>query len=355
MNKKKILIRTGKVTPNSSMENYLDNCIKPLAYSLKNCGYKVVFHSNIEVDGFDSIPLRFKSRKGIKHLVGMFFDEIQISLYKLLSKEQFFILSMNQLVPNILCAKKSIMVIHDIMPLEYSNHWPMLHKYYKYYLGTMLKKCKAIVTVSETTKNKLIDYYGLSSNNITTIYNGIKFKSTEKIGGGMQEESPFIYVGANLPNKNLEFLVDVFSKVNNSNQLHMIGGCCKNEKVIEASKYNKNIKLLGYVSENELEKQYRECKALIFPSISEGFGLPLIEAMWYGKPIIVADRDYAREVCNDYPVTYFNDKDSEELVHIVNNSGFCSPKTMGTSRKHLLKKYSWGTAVNRFFNLIKGI
>lgn len=352
---KLLIIRIGKITPHTSMYNYFQNCMLPLAVRLKDRGYKVVFHTDIDIEGFEKIPFKFNNRRGIGHIIGMIFDEIQIALYKLFINKETLILNMNQLMPNVLCAKSSIMIIHDIMPLEYPEYWPLLHKYYKYYLGYMLKRCKAIITVSDTTKFKINQFYEISTNKITTIYNGIKFDDEDLSDVEQNQDSPFIYIGADLPNKNLELLTEIFSKVDDSICLNMIGGCCKNERVVKAAKQNKNIRLLGFVSEGELKKQYQNCKALVYPSISEGFGLPLVEAMWYGKPIIVADRDYAREVCKDYSVTFFDIENKEELISIINSFSYDKKVDIKNNRKKLIEKYSWCTAVKMFIDIINNI
>ncbi|MDI4650326.1 glycosyltransferase family 4 protein [Cohnella hashimotonis] len=355
MKKRKVIIRTGKVIPNTSMENYLQNCILPLAYILLENGYKVVFQTNVKTTDFDSIAFRLQNRRGPFHILGMLFDELQIAFHTLFTKDQVLILNMNQLLPNILCAKNTIMIIHDIMPLEYPAHWPLLHKYYKYYLGPLLKRCRAIISVSNTTKRKLQEFYNLKEDKIITIYNGIKFSIKEEdVTTKMNVEEAFIYIGADLPNKNLRLLTDVFAELDERYSLNMISGCCNNKDVTAAAAINSNIKLMGYISEEELKQQYLNCKALVYPSFSEGFGLPLIEAMWYGKTIIVADKDYAREVCEDYPAIYF--ENNKQLKNaIVMSQEYSANLDLVKVRKDLTSKFSWDKARQSIFNVLDNI
>lgn len=349
------IIRIGKITPHTSMDNYFRNCLMPLAEKLLENGHEVKFHTNMNFEQIKTIPFRFENRQGLKHILGMAIDEIQIAFHRVLSRKKVNIINMNQLLPNILCAKSTIMIIHDIMPLEYPDFWPLLHKYYKYYLGPVLKKCKKIISVSNTTSNKINQFYNVPLNKMHTIYNGIKFNDEEFNINKSSEENSYIYVGANLPNKNLELLVRTFSKMDDSISLHMVGGCCNNEQVIKAAQQYKNIKLLGFVTDEELKREYINCRALIYPSVSEGFGLPLVEAMWYGKSIIAADKDYAREVCADYPAIFFDVENEKELIDIINKFPVNKTYEVKYNKNELVEKYSWENAVANFMELIENI
>lgn len=353
LSKKIILFRVGSIKKYSSMYNYYKKCVLPLADELKTDGYEIVIQKDSMEKGFRHMKYYLKNRKHLKHILGLIIDEFQILKFRRKNKNNLVIVSMNQLLPNILSAKYSMIIIHDIMPLEFKKDWPTLSKYYKYYLSMMLNKCNFIISVSETTKNKIKEFYGISENKIKNIYNGIIFSNSD-VEKEVMKKGSFLYVGANLPNKNLKFLVETFIKTKSKQNINMISSCCENKDVKNIATKSDRVNLLGSISEEELIDQYKNCTALIYPSISEGFGLPLIEAMWYCKKIIVADKDYAREICKDYPGTiYFNADRPEELIEIIENiDSYKLELDQKKIREMISKKYSWDDAVQNLKKLI---
>ena len=334
---------------NSSMGNYIENCIIPLAEKLSSeKGVKIAFYTQNKVKDYLCIKPIIKHRSGIMHIVGLIIDELQMFFYFLKNRGEVYFFGINQLQPTFILPHRSSIIMHDVMPLEFPEFWPLLHYYYrglKYYL----KRCNKIFVVSNTTKLKLEKYYSLQSDKITTVLNGVKFEpENEKF----ETEEYFLYVGASLPNKNLDLLVSIIKKYKGSSCFHFIGKCCDSHALVSLAKKHSSVKLLGLVSDEELKNNLRKTKSLLFPSVSEGFGLPLIEAICYRRNIIVPYIDYAIEVCGDYPVVFYHE--NNDLLKVIENwDSYKQDKAISKFNViKFLNKYDWCDAVEYFYDFL---
>jgi glycosyltransferase involved in cell wall biosynthesis len=210
------------------------------------------------------------------------------------------------------------------------------------------RRAKAIITVSEFSKQELIDVFKFSENKIRVISNAVSFRSIE--------ENPQISVPINLnqqyilavssiePRKNFTRLIEGFNKLEDrSIQLYVIG---KKHKVFKSGGFNMasddNIKFTGYISDNELNMMYKNALFLIYPSLYEGFGLPPLEAMSMNCPVIASNIPSIKEVCED-AILYINPYDQQDITSkmtmlIKNNSMREKMKRDGFIQA---QKYSW--------------
>lgn len=216
---------------------------------------------------------------------------------------------------------KTVVTIHDL-GVEYL---PGYHQFpQKYYLDLASKyaayHADRLIAVSEATKRDLIERYGVKSPQIDVVYEGVdkeffrpqtkavvdKVKKKYKISGDY-----FLYVGTVQPRKNLMFLIDTFntyvksisvksnkSKYNKSNQQIslIIAGKMGWDYAKIAQKAADNIKFLGYVDRAGLPALYSGARAAVFPSLFEGFGLPILEALSSGCPVIASNIPVHREL-----------------------------------------------------------
>lgn len=357
INSQIILFRIGYIKAHSSMENYFKNLILPVAHQYKKAKYNVFFHSYNKVPDFNNIRFFIHNRKSFFNLIGILIDDLQVLFFRLKFHNRVLIVNINQLLPTFLSSKYSIVIIHDLIPYEFKNYWFLLNLYYKYFLKFYCRKVAHIVTISETSKNKITKFFNIDLSFITTIYNGIKFTDSESIEMSTPNNS-FLYVGANMPHKNIERLADVFLKLGDQFSIQFVGSCCKNEHLKAISSIAKNIHLLNSVSDKQLSELYLNSYALIFPSFSEGFGLPLVEAMFYGKPILVSKMDYALEICKNYNNTYYFDPfDIDSIVNTILkfsrlDKRIAIIKDNINNRSTLLNKYSWSNSQTSLIKLI---
>lgn len=159
----------------------------------------------------------------------------------------------------------------------------------------------------------------------------------------------FVFVGNAYPHKNLERLVKAVAKLNEKQKVVLKISSSRNiftgrlEKLIKSQNSSKYIELLGYVSDSDLSKLYKNSVAFVFPTLAEGFGLPPLEAIRAGTLAIVSDIPVLKEVYQD-SVNYF---DPTSIESIAKELEIILKMTAGERKKKILfaqnyiKKYSW--------------
>ena len=217
------------------------------------------------------------------------------------------------LIPN------KVMTIHDLSFLE-NPKWFSKGYYWWYKLMTPLavKTSKRIITVSEFSKNEIIRFYPfVSEKHISVIYSGpdkITFRHLTEFA--IPSERFALAVSSLDPRKNFSRLTEAFKGIRDC-KLYIVGG---NNRVFtqqkSSSKQDNNIRYLGRVSDEGLLQLYNQALCFIFPSIYEGFGLPPIEAMCCGCPVLVSDLEVHREVCADAAI-YFNPYNIEDIKNTI--------------------------------------
>ncbi len=203
---------------------------------------------------------------------------------------------------------KSVVTIHDLaflrMPetIEQKNY-----HYLKSCIRETVEKSDAIIAVSEFTRKEIIELLGVAPEKVFAIHSGIEPPKTKPETGNLKPESeaPFLFtVGTLEPRKNYSFLIDVFDRLENfEGELVIAGGRgWKFEPVLERiakSPRRERIRILDFVSDDDLDRLYRTCSLFIFPSLYEGFGFPPLEAMARGTPVVSAATGSLPEVLGD--------------------------------------------------------
>ncbi len=199
-----------------------------------------------------------------------------------------------------------VVTIHDLIPL----FMPKFHNwkravYFKKFLPWYLRKVNAIIAVSESTKRDIVKYYGISENKITVVYDALPEIKYEKV-----EKEPFIlYLGTLEPRKNVEGIIRAFALLKARGfkyKLVIAGG--KGWKynsifsLVKKLRLQDDVIFRGYVSDAETVFLYKNAKLFVWPSFYEGFGLPVLEAMAYGTPVVASNNSSLPEVCGDAAV-----------------------------------------------------
>jgi len=246
--------------------------------------------------------------------------------------------------------RKTVTTCHDIgferFPELYS---PLELRYHRFSMRLAIKKAIKIITPSEFTKNEIIEFYRADPRKFVVIphgYNKERYKVIEDIGGGKSEEGqrgvegsagavlkkykiqrPFIlYIGRLEKKKNTAGLIEAFHELGIRNQesgklkLVLVGepgyGFFEVEEKIK--KYNLEDKVImpGWVSEEELPYLFYTAELFILPSFYEGFGLPVLEAMACGTPVVASRVASIPEVGGE-AIEYFNPWDIDEMVEKI--------------------------------------
>lgn len=250
------------------------------------------------------------------------------------------------------------------------------------------KYCNKIITISQSTKKDLINYSRAFKNKkIEVLYPGLDsiFNKSRNIDSNKTlfsvnkilnsqnskavEKKYLLYYSTFEPRKNIHYLVKAFSdlqlekKVPSDFKLILIGGdgwgrVKKNIKAYLAENYpiisNKNVIIVDYVSDRYLIDFIKNAYAMIYPSLYEGFGLPVLESMAMGIPVICSNTSSLPEVGGD-SVLYVNPhiyKDlKNKIEYLINNTGFA--KKIAKKGLAQSKKFNWNETAIKFHKFIK--
>jgi len=227
-------------------------------------------------------------------------------------------------------ATPQCLVIHDVAFLHYPAHIKRSHLYFfKKYIPQFLKKANSIATVSEFSKKDILNHYKTDPEKISVVYSAAKeiFKPvTIEIAEATKEKFTdraeyFLYIGAIHPRKNLVNLLKAFSifkKRLKSNMKLVLAGrlAWKYDSFIQnlkKYKFKEDVIMLGYLSEDELVKITGSAYALVYPSLLEGFGVPVLEAMKCHVPVITSSGSSMEEIAKDAAL-YADPESFEEIA-----------------------------------------
>ena len=209
-----------------------------------------------------------------------------------------------------------ILMVHDLAYIHYpkSIAWHQ-YLYYKWFTPSFIKKAASILTVSNFSKQDLIKHFPKAANKISTLYpaarKGFQPISWEEKSQDKDSYSDgreyFLFVGGVHPRKNLLNLLKAFSlfkKWQKSNMKLLVAGRMAWQyqdllEKIKTYKYREDLVLLGALEETQLTRISASAYALVYPSFFEGFGMPIVEAMQSGVPVIASNTSSMPEVGAD--------------------------------------------------------
>jgi glycosyltransferase involved in cell wall biosynthesis len=203
-----------------------------------------------------------------------------------------------------------IVTVHDLIPLKYPELSPKWKYYYQYALPLLLKKSRKIISVSEHTKQDLVKNYGLDPDTIDVVYHGCDRslfypQSDPKILTKYCLNKYLLYVGDLRFYKNLSRCLEAFDRLPFKEYQFAIAGKKDDffypqiERQIQRLSARERIIFLDYVPTADLRLLYSMARSLVFASLYEGFGLPVLEAMACGCPVIASNSTSIPEVGGD--------------------------------------------------------
>ena len=245
------------------------------------------------------------------------------------------------------------MTIHDLSFLE-NPKWFSRPYYWWYKVMTPLavRTSRHIITVSEFSKREIRRFYPfVKDQDITVIYNATDESLFRPLTQVAPPSERFALAVSSLdPRKNFNRLIEAFDDIHNC-KLYIVGA---SHRVFTPSTNTQhptsNTHYLGRVTDEELVKLYNQAACFIFPSLYEGFGLPPIEAMSCGCPVLVSDIPVLHEVCGDAAV-YFNPYNPNDIRKtILQFLGSDKDRTRGYETA---RRFSWTASAKTLINLIK--
>lgn len=196
-------------------------------------------------------------------------------------------------------ADAEIITVHDLIALRFKRQHPLQYLYFQRQLPKELKRCAAVFTVSETSRHDIFEHYGFPLDRIHVVPNGVDrtvFKPAKE-----KARKPFLLiVGAGYPHKNVEEVLHNSHAWADRYQL-IVASCRgayrqKLEARVQSAGLASRVQFIEYVSLPELVELYQTCSAFVTASRWEGFGIPPLEAMACGAPVLASDIPAHREV-----------------------------------------------------------
>ncbi|MBM0742397.1 glycosyltransferase family 4 protein [Phormidium sp. CLA17] len=199
---------------------------------------------------------------------------------------------------------RSIVTVHDLIPLRFFRKNTPLWLYQRYYLPQVLDQAEHIICNSQATAQDIVNFFGISAKKITPILLAHDAENFRFLG--LPTSNYFLYLGRNDPYKNLPQLLSAFASIPSFSAYELwIAGPMDDRytpdlmRQIESLKLMDQVKFLSYVPYSELPKIIGQAIALVMPSLWEGFGLPVLEAMACGTPVITSNLSSLPEVTGE--------------------------------------------------------
>lgn len=259
----------------------------------------------------------------------------QIGFYQQLNKDALDLMHFTYFGYPVFYQKPFVATVHDVTPLLYKTGkastknpftYVIKHRVFQYILKNQILYAKKIFTPTKTVKNQLISLYGMQKDQkIIPTYEGINIsliQAKESIELKQKYSQPFyIYVGNFYPHKNIERLLSVFQSSKDFSKLILIGpDDYFAKRLLKSLDYNgrQKIQFYHHATLNDLKFFYTHAKALIHPSLSEGLGLPLIEAAYFHCPVIASNIPVFQEILGNSYI-YFNPTDIQDIARTISN------------------------------------
>ncbi|MHC4933552.1 MAG: glycosyltransferase family 4 protein, partial [Planctomycetota bacterium] len=201
----------------------------------------------------------------------------------------------NFLVGRVSSATPQVMTLHDLAFLrDPSCHTPRAVRALKRVLKRALVRCAAFLVPSKATARDCEALLGLGRDRLFVTPLGVEDSFFDL---GRESQGYLLAVGTLEPRKNHARLIRAFGRLDGERELRIAGGrgwLC--DEVVRAAEATPGVRLLGHLDDTALRAQLAGAAAVAYPSLLEGFGLPLLEAMAAGKPVLTSDRDPLRTV-----------------------------------------------------------
>ncbi|MFA6856838.1 MAG: glycosyltransferase family 1 protein [Treponema sp.] len=247
--------------------------------------------------------------------------------------------------------------LHDIYcklyPQDFTSGRDKLVRLYSDFMYRIIAKhAKKIITVSEFTKKTIVDTYHINPDRVAVVYSGVgqyrNIPADDSVFNRLpqlRERSFYFTLGSLSTRKNLKWIADHAELY--PDELFAVSGKALENVVppeLEKLKHLHNVVMTGYLSDEQVKALLKKCKAFVFPSYFEGFGLPPLEALSCGTPVIISNRTSLPEIYGGCAHYIDPDKPNVNLDNLLEEPV--------ESTEKLLEKYTLKKTAERLYNVI---
>lgn len=262
-----------------------------------------------------------------------------------------------------------VVVVHDVLPLRFKDEYPRQQYYFRHLVPAILKRSCAVIAVSETTKRDIMAFYRTESSAVHVVPGG---HDQDRYRAGIPPQeikekyrlgTYLLYVGNLLPHKNLQNLLRAFGLI--AHQIpHMLVIAGKKdpryypslEAEARALGILDRVSFLDYVAHEELPALYAGADVFVLPSLYEGFGLPVLEAMACGTPVIASQAGSIPEVTGD-AAALVDPHDISGIAHMITTILADHGRRDAMRRKgpEQAERFTWGRAAETILGLLREV
>ena len=268
---------------------------------------------------------------------------------------------------NPLSRQKQIITVLDIIPAKYHRLFPKMKYHFLYDLPILLRNAQRVVCASENTKRDILNFYGIKNKPISVVYPGLnRQRFYPRKRGVVRKQYGFgeylFYVGDMRPYKNLERSLEAFARLNLKDLRFVVAGkkdprfYPQLQRKVDQLSLGEKVVFMGYASGEDLPSLYSEAQALVFPSLYEGFGLPPLEAMACGCPVVASNAASLPEVCGE--AAHYVDPNNVDSIA----GGIYKVVTDQNLRNTLIQRgleraklFSWEKAAKRVLDIFEAV
>jgi glycosyltransferase involved in cell wall biosynthesis len=257
-----------------------------------------------------------------------------------------------------------IVTIHDLIPL--TSYWDgskFNAWFFRMLVNRAVGKARKIVCVSQTTRGQLIEMFPMATHKSAVIYESYESRLL-KLAGALADPpvfgSYFLYVGNRKRHKNLVSVIKAFAKIAPNSDIKFVIAGPKDEegpdeieKLVDQFDLRNRVQFFVSPSDETLASLYKNARFLVQPSLIEGFGLPPLEALSFGIPVLLSDIPIFREIYED-AATYFDPLSVDDIAEKLREwaSAKTRPQVDGVKINRIMAKFDREKILDQYIELL---
>jgi len=342
----------------SNLISWLPHNYEPIITTLNTCESSLPDHANLKLLSYN----RFGIKPGrLSYAVEPYYFEMieKFSSYQIFHPTYHYLLTRKKLTKR---NKPIVITVYDLLQELFPSFFDSEEVHFK---KAAILAADVIICISENTKKDLIDYYKISEEKIFVTYLAANLNASLTSCMASQisiPKSPYIlYVGSRHKHKNFNVLLDSFGvlvKCIDDIKLCVVSHPFQEQelKIIADKGLQSHIKNISYVNDSDLVKLYQNCLCFVYPSIYEGFGIPLLEAMLCKAPVIASCTSSIPEIVGEAGLLFdpmATNELTDRLLFLFNNPA--ARQSLIAKGIHQASKFSWNKTVNQTLKIYRSL